>query len=153
MRTIRHVLLLLLLSSTPLLAQDVAPGAPAGPGSATARALTRLENDWARGLVARDTALFRRLLAPGFVYTEDAQMMSADDVVRGVVGSDRVSAARNEDMRVHDHGGTAVVTGILIVDGTGETGSFSHRYRFTDTWLRSRGRWRVIAAQDYLIPR
>ena len=122
-------------------------------GSATERTLIRLENEWTRGLVQRDTALFQRLLAPRFVYTEDAQVMTRDEVIRGVVGPDRVRSAANEDMTVYDYGNTAVVTGILIVRGTGRNGAFSRRYRYTDTWHRIDGTWRVIAAQDYLIPR
>lgn len=136
------------LAATTLAAQPSA----ARSASATERTLTRLENEWARALVQRDTATFRRLLAPRFVYTEDAQMMGKDDVIRGVVGPDRVEWAGNEDMQIHDYGNTAVVTGILAVKGTGKSGAFSRRYRFTDTWLRTDGRWRVIAAQDYLIP-
>ena len=42
---------------------------------------------------------------------------------------------------------------LLIVDGHGKGGAFTHRYRFTDTWLYRNGKWQAIAAQDYLIPR
>ena len=121
--------------------------------SPTERTLIRLENEWTRGLVQRDTAIFQRLLAPRFVYTEDAQVMTRDEVIRSVVGPDRVRAASNEDMTVYDYGNTAVVTGILVVRGTGKNGPFSRRFRYTDTWHRIDGSWRVIAAQDYLIPR
>ena len=79
--------------------------------------------------------------------------MSRDDVIRSVVGPERVEWAGNEDMYIHDYGATAVVTGILVVRGTGKDGAFSRRYRYTDTWLRMDGRWRVIAAQDYLRPK
>src|SRR5690349_3370076 len=141
----------------PLLLALVVPPAhgqrPARTASATERTLIRLENEWTRGLVQRDTALFQRLLAPRFVYTEDAQVMTRDDVIRSVVGTDRVRAASNEDMTVYDYGNTAVVTGILVVRGTGRGGAFSRRYRYTDTWHRLDGTWRVIAAQDYLMPR
>lgn len=140
--------LALVLSSASLEAQQPARGSAA----ATERTLLRLEDDWARALVRRDTATFRRLLAPRFVYTENADVMNADDVIRGVTGLDRIEWAGNEDMKVHLYGGTAVVTGILAMRGTGKDGLFSRRYRFTDTWLYSGGRWRVIAAQDYLMP-
>jgi ketosteroid isomerase-like protein len=56
-------------------------------------------------------------------------------------------------MAIHDHGTTAVVTGILRLEGRTKSGRFDRRYRFTDTWLRQGGTWRIIAAQDYLIPR
>jgi hypothetical protein len=145
---------LMLLSALALGTSSVrAQQAASRTGSATERTLIRLENEWTRGLVQRDTALFQRLLAPRFVYTEDAQVMTRDEVIRSVVGSDRVRAASNEDMTVYDYGNTAVVTGILVVRGTGRNGPFLRRYRYTDTWHRIDGAWRVIAAQDYTIRR
>jgi ketosteroid isomerase-like protein len=140
-----HTLLLLLVA---------AAGAPAAAQtSATARALTALENGWARGVVRRDTAMFRRLLDPRFVYTEDSTVMNAEQVIASIRDGDRVDRATNSDMTIHDHGNTAVVTGILRLQGRTKTGAFDRRYRFTDTWLRQSRTWRIIAAQDYLIPR
>ena len=112
-----------------------------------------LEDGWARGVVRRDTAMFRRLLDPRFVYTEDAVVMGKDELIRAIRDGDRVTSASNSDMLVHEHGGTAVVTGILRMQGTANDRPFDRRYRFTDTWLRRNGSWRMIAAQDYLIPR
>jgi ketosteroid isomerase-like protein len=120
--------------------------------SATARALVALENGWARGVVRRDTAMFRRLLDPRFVYTEDSTVMNAEQVIASIRDGDRVDRATNSDMTIHEHGNTAVVTGILRLEGRTKSGRFDRRYRFTDTWLRRDGSWRIIAAQDYLIP-
>lgn len=118
-----------------------------------ARTLLGLEDDWAAALVRRDEATFQRLLADGFVYTEDDRTMSREALLHDIVaGADTVKAARNEDMRVHCFGATAVVTGWLIVRGRGAAGPFDRRYRFTDTWLRRSGRWQVVAAHDYLVP-
>jgi ketosteroid isomerase-like protein len=130
-----------------------ARAATAGPTTATARTLLRLEDDWTRGVVRRDTAMFRRLLATGFVYTENADVMGKEEVIRGVVGDDRVERAENHEMKVHDFGTTAVVTGILQLVGKGKAGPFDRRYRFTDSWMRRDGRWQIIAAQDYLLPK
>ena len=121
--------------------------------SPTTRALVALEDSWARGVVRRDTAMFRRLLDPRFVYTEDSTVMNAEQVIASIRDGDPVQRATNSAMTVHDHGNTAVVTGILRLQGRSKTGPFDHRYRFTDTWLRDGGTWRIIAAQDYLIPR
>jgi ketosteroid isomerase-like protein len=119
----------------------------------TEKTLLRYEDDWAKALIRRDTVYFRRMLAPGFVYTEDAAMMTADEVVTSAgSGPDRVEWAGNEGMKVHDFGNTAVVTGILIVKGRGTSGPFDRHYRFTDTWQKRNGRWQIVAAQDYLMP-
>lgn len=120
---------------------------------ADVRTLVRLEDSWATALVQRDGATFRRLLADGFVYTEDDRTMSREAVLHEVVaGPDTVEAAANEDMDVHCFGTTAAVTGWLIVRGRGSGGRFERRYRFTDTWVREHGRWHVVAAHDYLVP-
>jgi len=113
----------------------------------------KLEDQWTTALVKRDAAAFERLLAPNFVYTEDASVMSRADVIKSVTGSDRVEWARNEGMKVHDFGDVHVITGVLHLRGRGKGGAFDRRYQFTDTWQRRNGRWQIIAAQDYLIPK
>ncbi len=118
------------------------------------RTLLRLEDDWASALVKRDGVTFERLLAAGFVYTENDQIMDRRAVLNSVVGgSDTVAAAHNDSMVVHRFGPvTAVVTGWLVVAGRGANGQFQRRYRFTDTWVKRGGRWQIVAAQDYVAP-
>ena len=138
------------LSATALLAQkkvkEVKPGAVE---------LIRLENQWAAGLVKRDRALFDKLLAPKFVYTENDKLMTREDVLNDVSNSpDTVTAAHNEGMEVHEYGAvTAAVTGWLIVEGRSHGAPFTHRYRFTDTWVKRKAGWEIVAAQDYLAPK
>ncbi len=112
----------------------------------------QLENHWTTALVRRDTAAFGRLLAPGFVYTENASIMNREELIKSIIGPDRVEWARNEGMKVHDFGDVQVITGVLHLRGKGKDGRFDRRFQFTDTWQRRNGRWQVIAAQDYLIP-
>jgi hypothetical protein len=121
---------------------------------ADARALLRLEDQWASALVKRDSVVFNRLLAPGVVYTENDQIMDRAAVLHAVVaGSDTVTAAHNEGMEVHRYGTvTAVVTGWLVVRGRSSSGEFDRRYRFTDTWVKHGGHWHIVAAQDYVAP-
>lgn len=111
----------------------------------------QLEDQWTNALMKRDAVTFERLLAPKFVYTEDASVMNRGEVIKSVTGPDRVEWARNEGMRVHDFGDVHVITGVLHLRGRGKSGQFDRRYQFTDTWQRRNGRWQIIAAQDYLI--
>ena len=122
--------------------------------NADTRALLRLEDDWASALVKRDTVTFKRLLADGFVYTENDQVIDRAAVLESVSrGSDTVEAAHNEEMVVHHYGSvTAVVTGWLVVQGRGANGAFNRRYRFTDTWVKRNNSWQIVAAQDYVAP-
>jgi len=149
-RILIYSALAVFLSATPSNAQKKL-SASANP----AAELTRLENQWASGLVKRDRALFERLLAPRFIYTENDKLSRRADVLHDVAeGTDTTTAAHNEGMEVHQFGPTtAVVTGWLIVRGRGHGGPFLHRYRFTDTWVKGNAGWQIVAAQDYLMPR
>jgi len=133
-----------------------ARGEPADPAPSAddAHALPlQREEEWTRGLVARDPKVFDRLLAPGFVYTEDAGVMSRDDVIASATGDDTTSWAANEGMKVHDFGDTQIITGVLHVKGRNKSGPFDRRYEFTDTWQKRDGAWQLIGAQDYVIPK
>jgi len=146
---VRSILLVALLAPTALAQKKVKEPKPG------AVELVRLENQWAAGLVRRDRALFDKLLSPKFVYTENDKLMRREEVLNDVTsGTDTVTAARNEGMEVHEFGAvTAAVTGWLIVEGRSQGAPFVHRYRFTDTWVKRKGGWEIVAAQDYLAPK
>ena len=121
--------------------------------ASTRRQITALEDDWIKGVIKRDAKAFSRLLAPGFLYTENDQVSTRDQLIKDIItGSDTVTSGRNEDLTVTPHGNTAIATGWLIMKGRGKAGAFERRYRYTDTWMKLDGRWRIIAAQDYLKP-
>jgi ketosteroid isomerase-like protein len=146
MRRASVVLVLLFLAA--------APQVRAQNAAADERAIRRLEEDWTRGVVRRDGALFRRLLDPRFVYTEDAVVMNGEELTKAVVaGPDTVTRATNEEMRVLMHGNVGIVIGVLRLVGHSKGKPFDRRFRFTDTWVKKNGAWRIVAAQDYLLPR
>ncbi len=136
---------LLAVMSAPIEAQTSA---------ADSAALIRLEDGWAQALVKRDGAYFSRTLAPGFIYTEDDRMMTREEVIHeATFGADTVTASRNLGMVVRLFGTTTgVVTGVLEIEGRSGRQPFAHRYRFTDTWVKGPAGWRIVAAQDYLMP-
>jgi hypothetical protein len=127
--------------------------AQARPSTASIKkAVFALEDDWTRALIKVDTAAFKRITDPAFVYTEDNVVMNQRELIQAIVTGDKVDASTNEGMQLHDHFPVAIVTGVLVTKGRTKKGSFTNRYRFTDTWLYRDGKWRAIAAQDYLIP-
>lgn len=117
------------------------------------RAVLDLEDAWAKAVVKRDAATFKRLLAPGFIYTEDARVQTGEELTRDIVtGTDTVTEARNQELKTHTFDNTMIVTGWLVMRGRSSGKPFEHRYRFTDTWVKRGGQWQIVAAQDYLVP-
>ena len=148
-RTLLSFLILALLAR-PAMAQRAVEATASSPAE---RELFRLEDQWASALIQRNAAFFRRTLHPDYVYSDERGVFTKTQVIAEQTAStDTVQSASNEDMHAHVHGSAAVVTGILIVRGRGKDGSFQHRYRYTDSWIRRAGRWVMIASQDYDIP-
>ena len=133
----------------------VSGGAKSNPSAGNVQStIFDLENEWTRAMVRRDTAAFRQLTSPDFVYTEDNVVMNQDQLINVIATSpDSVTWAGNEDMKLYDHSPAAIVTGILVVKAISKGKPVTNRYRYTDTWLNRNGKWQVIGAQDYLIPR
>jgi membrane dipeptidase len=116
-----------------------------------AKAVLELENAWTTALVKGDQAAYRRLLAEDFVYSEDFVTMDRAVVLEGLTtAGETFEAARNEEMQLHDYGDVAAVTGWLVVQGRGPSGAFTRRYRYTDTWKRYPGGWKLVIAHDTL---
>jgi ketosteroid isomerase-like protein len=136
-----------------LLSISTSSQAQATGSSAAARELYRLENAWTTAVVKRDSAFFRRNLHPDYVYSDERGTFNVDQVIaEQTTGADTVTSAENQDMHAHVHGSAAAVTGILIIRGHGKAGTFEHRYRYTDSFVREHGRWLMFASQDYEIP-
>lgn len=115
--------------------------------------IIKLENDWAKALIARDKKTVNQLLADDFIYTENEKMYSRAEVTAAAISeTERIETAYNEDMRVHMKGITAIVTGWLYVNGKSGATGFKRKYRFTDIWFNKNGAWQLTAAQDYLLP-
>jgi len=123
------------------------------PAAPAERELYRLEDQFARAVVKRDAAALRRLVASRWVYSDESGVMERDAGVKAFTsGTDTVTSAGNDRMRAMVYGNTAVVIGELWMRGRGPRGAFTHRYRYTDTWMKLDGRWQCIASQDYLMP-
>ncbi|MDQ6830524.1 MAG: nuclear transport factor 2 family protein [Gemmatimonadota bacterium] len=127
--------------------------ASAQASKSTERTLFRLEDDWTRALIKRDSAAFNRLIAPAWVYSDERGVIDKSTaILEFTTGSDTVTASSNESMKAFVYGDAAVVIGVLVTEGRGKDGPFRHRYRYTDTWARLRGRWQCVASQDYDMP-
>jgi hypothetical protein len=146
----RYVTALLVLATSTAVAQKTTAATTTKTVSPSA-AVLRLEDDWAKGLVKRDRALFERLLAPGFIYSEDTTTIDRAAAMQSLVAGDVVTEAHNEKMEAHPFGSVIVVIGWLVVNGRDAHGTYHHRYRFTDTWSAHGTGWQIVAAHDVLV--
>ena len=117
------------------------------------RELFRLENEWAQAVVKRDAAILHRMTAPRWVYSDETGVMEREAGIKAfTTGTDTVRDASNERMRALVYDNSAVVLGVLVMKGSGASGPFTNRYRYTDSWVKLDGRWQCVASQDYLMP-
>lgn len=122
------------------------------PGNDSAM-LIKFETEITKAIMNHDRSVFEKLLATGFVYTENASSYRRSEAIEGFISAgDTIEAAYNENMVVHLYGPTGVVTGWMTVKGSNASSHYEHKYRFTDTWSKSNGEWQLVAAHDYIGP-
>jgi ketosteroid isomerase-like protein len=63
----------------------------------------------------------------------------------------RIDAVEMSDLKIRMHGNTAVLTGAYHERGENKGIAYDYRDRFTDVWMKSDGRW-LLVASHYSIP-
>jgi ketosteroid isomerase-like protein len=110
-----------------------------------------LENAWNEAESHNDTKALASLLAPTFVYTDaEGSVMDRDQLLASVRAS-RSTQIVNEGMKAESYGTAMVVTGSYREQGTENGKAYTHRGRFTDTWILRDGQWLCAASQETLI--
>jgi len=71
----------------------------------------------------------------------------ADDLAEARKRDPKYEIFENHDMKVQVHGDAAVVTGITHAKGISGGQPFDAEFRFTDTFVKDHGRWRLWAGQ------
>ena len=110
--------------------------------------LVRLENEWLSTYVTGDKAKYDRIVVDDFTGTDESAFSrnKADD--RALLPAAKVpgGSAVNDDMRVRVYGNFAVVTGRIVTKFTADGREIvGFTTRFTDTWAKRDGSWKVIA--------
>jgi ketosteroid isomerase-like protein len=71
----------------------------------------------------------------------------ADDIADAKKGEIHYSEFRNHDTTVRTYGDAAIVIGITSIKGTSAGKAFELDVRFTDTYVRRTGGWKIAAGQ------
>lgn len=110
----------------------------------------KLERAWLDAYEKRDPAAMTTIVADDFMITfpngsrDDKAATVAQ--VRGPARSQSGLRFRTEDVQARVYGETVILTGTLVTErGTGDTGA-ARRSRYTDTYVRRRGVWQVVAS-------
>jgi ketosteroid isomerase-like protein len=143
---LRPAVLLLTLISLPF-AQD----ASRAQGDETK--IIALENLWNQMQINHEADAMGKMLDSDFVLTDyDGTVMSKGQFLASIRdNSTQLTVEVSEDMKLHRHGDTVVVTGSTHEKGTEKGKPFGHRGRFTDTWIRQDGQWLCVASQLSLL--
>jgi ketosteroid isomerase-like protein len=101
----------------------------------------------------RQIELFASMLDDDFVITiEDGSTYGKTGYVSFTAKpSVQIEVAEMSDLKVRMHGNTAVLTGAYHERGQNKGDAYDYRDRFTDVWMKSDGKWRLIASH-YSIP-
>jgi len=116
--------------------------------------LIALEQKMLDGTIAGDMSLFMKTVAPGFVFTTpDGLLQSAADLEKDMKsGKFKLVDSKNEEMQVHLHGDTAIVTYRSWDKGIYEGQAFEGRNRWTDVFVKQGKAWRLVASQGTALP-
>lgn len=118
--------------------------------AATVRAL---EIKWTESYRQRNIDILSALLSEEFVITiEDGSIYSkAGYISHSADPGTHVQVAELSDLKVRVHGDTAVVTGSYHEKGESNGKPYEYHDRLTDVWMKSAGKWQVIASH-YSVP-
>ncbi|HYN25703.1 MAG TPA: nuclear transport factor 2 family protein [Pyrinomonadaceae bacterium] len=132
------------------------PSATSAPASSEniEQAVTKLENERVQALLRNDTAFIERVYADDYVVTgangivrTRAQVVA--DLKSGVQKSESIT---NDDVKVHVHGDTAVVTGRTTQKGEYKGQPSISPVLFTRVYARRGGQWQLVANHTSSIP-
>jgi ketosteroid isomerase-like protein len=107
-----------------------------------------LENLWNQMQLHHDAGAMEKILDADFVLTDfDGAVLSKSQFLASIRDvSDQLTVEVSEDMKLHRHGDTVVVTGATHEKGTIKGKHYEHRGRFTDTWILRNGEWLCVAS-------
>jgi ketosteroid isomerase-like protein len=112
-----------------------------------------MELKWTESYKQRQVDILASLLDEDFVITiEDGSTYGKTGYVsHSAEPSVHVEVAEMSDLKVRMHGTTAVVTGAYHEKGDSNGKRYEYHDRFTDVWVKSGGKWQVVASH-YSVP-
>ena len=113
----------------------------------------RIEQEMLAAVLKGDTGPSERYLAENYVFTgpDGLSMGKAQSIQDLKSGSLKLQAASLDNSKVHVYGDTAIVTYSSNDKGTYKGKDISGKTRWTDVFVRQKGRWMVVASHGSLV--
>jgi ketosteroid isomerase-like protein len=110
--------------------------------------IRQLERDWETALMRGDAATINRIVAEDCIFISS----TGEKMTKPEADADRTNStlqlSTTPQMEIRIFGDVAVVVGMNIETSTYGGLSTSGRYRWTDVFVRRKGRWEVVSAQS-----
>jgi ketosteroid isomerase-like protein len=117
------------------------------------QSLKAVEHQWMEAFKNRDKASLDRILDDQFIFTDaEGQVFNKTQYIDLVTRVIKVESYSMDDVTVRVFGDTGIVTGRWTGRVTIDGKDASENVRYTDTFVRRAGRWRVVATQDTKLP-
>lgn len=113
------------------------------------QALIDLENRLSEANRTGDVDFVMRTEDENYTLTNSRALVShrADDIEELRKRDPRYDLFRTHDMQARVYGNTGIVIGIVSLKGTSGGKPFEADMRFTDTFVKRDGEWKIVAAQ------
>jgi ketosteroid isomerase-like protein len=122
-----------------------------------AELLKQLESKLANAIVRRDIKLVGSIYSDGSIQTNtySGELSKEQYLMRLKSNTDKIESISISNVMVRFYVDTAIVTGQMMVQGRNAEGNYNQQYRhldrFTHTFVRQQGRWRLVAAHESVI--
>jgi ketosteroid isomerase-like protein len=137
------------------LAMIIASGAAhASDDAAAKQEILRVEGELLHAWETGDAATVRRDLDPSFTLVDSKGNITdyAANVAEVEKRDPAYTVFRNRDQAVRVYGDSAIVIGITRVEGASGGTQFKAEFRFTDTWVKRDGHWKLVASHATRLP-
>ena len=116
--------------------------------------LRKASEAYDRALKTRDAALYDKLLAEDYMYTNEKgdQRNKAEDIKHMASPDLVLTSANATDKKFRIYRNAAVETGRYEVAGTYKGTPFTEAGRYTTTWIYKDGRWQIVADHTSTVP-
>jgi ketosteroid isomerase-like protein len=119
-----------------------------------ANAVLQTERDLATAYLKGDADGIAQGVMEDYTLTNSMGKLTtrADDIDEARKNDPKYEIFENYDMKVRLHGDTAVVAGKTHTKGVSGGKPFDFQFQFTDTFVKDRGRWRLLGGHVSKLP-